>query len=145
MARKSKDPSRKIGAIATREEITILTGFNGFPRGVNDTVEGRYSKKFKNLFTVHAEANLVGLAAGAGISLRGCTVYCSLHPCLPCANLMIQARVARVVCPKMVVEPAGEEIYWFQLSRMVMLEAGIEITEVDNENQGLQPDHGKHG
>lgn len=137
VARKSKDPSRKIGAIATRDNLTVLTGFNGFPRGVNDTIAERYSKQFKNLHTVHAEANLVSLAAGEGISLKGTTVYCSLHPCLPCANLMIQAKVARVVCPKMVIEPEGEEIYWFQLSREVMLEAGIQITEVSNEDGRL--------
>ena len=127
VAVKSKDPSRKVGAIATRDGSVVMTGFNGFPRGVDDRQESRYSKKFKNLHTVHAEANVVALAAGAGVSLKGTTIYCNLHPCLPCANLLIQAGVSRVVCPPAILEPAGEEIYHFGLAIEVLAEAGIVV------------------
>lgn len=130
VARKSKDPSRKIGAIATRDGSIVMTGFNGFPRGVNDRIPERYSKEFKNLYTVHAEANIVSLSACEGVSLKGCTVYCNLHPCWRCANLMIQAGITRVVCPPFVKEPEGQEIYYFDLANAVMREAGITITEV---------------
>ena len=30
----SKDPSRKIGAIAVRDRKILATGYNGFPKGI---------------------------------------------------------------------------------------------------------------
>lgn len=134
ISRKSKDPSRKIGAIATIGNEVVLTGFNGFARKVNDRLPERYKKGRKNLYTVHAEANIVSLAAAGGKSLKGATIYCNLHPCYHCANLLINAGVTRVVCPPMVVEPEGEEIYFFDVAQEVMLEAGIEISEIPNED-----------
>jgi dCMP deaminase len=127
IALKSKDPSRKVGAIAVREEQVIMTGFNGFPRGVDDKISSRYEKGRKNLYTLHAEGNIVSLSSRNGISLKGATVYCNLHPCYACANLMINAGIKRVVCPPAVIEPVGEELYFFDVAIEVMLEAGIEI------------------
>lgn len=134
IAKKSKDPSRKIGAVATRDNAVVLTGFNGFARKVNDRLPERYAKGRKNLYTLHAEANIVSLAAAAGTSLRGTTLYCNLHPCYNCANLLINAGITKVVCPPMVLEPSGQEIYFFDVAREVMLEAGIEISEIPNED-----------
>lgn len=127
IATKSKDPSRKIGAVAVRDEQVIMTGFNGFPRGVDDKISSRYEKKRKNLYTLHAEANIVSLSARNGVSLKGASVYCNLHPCYICANLMINAGITRVICPPAVIEPVGEELYFFDVAKEVMLEAGIEM------------------
>lgn len=127
IAVKSKDPSRKVGAIAVCDEQTVMTGFNGFPRGVDDKISSRYAKGRKNLYTLHAEANIVSMSARKGISLKGATVYCNLHPCYACANLMINAGITRVVCPPAVIEPVGEEIYFFDVAIEAMVEAGIEI------------------
>ena len=44
VARKAKDPSRKTGAIAVRDNIPLMWGFCGFPRRVNDRIEARYSR-----------------------------------------------------------------------------------------------------
>lgn len=134
IAKKSKDPSRKIGAIAVRNEHVVMTGFNGFPRGVNDRIAERYARGRKNLHTLHAEANIVSIAANEGVSLKNTTMYCNLYPCVICANLMINAGVKRVVCPPLVLEPEGQEIYHFDLAEEVMLEAGIEICEVSDED-----------
>ena len=32
----SKDPSKKIGCIAVKDRRIIATGFNGFPKGIED-------------------------------------------------------------------------------------------------------------
>lgn len=133
VARKAKDPSRKTGAIAVRDNVVLMTGFCGFPRGVNDRLASRYDRDTKNLYTVHAEANITALAAREGVSLKGATLYSNLHPCIACANLIIQSGFVRVVCKKLPDNPVRNEIYRFDLAREVMLEAGIEITGVDDE------------
>lgn len=134
VARKAKDPSRKTGAIAVRDNLRLLTGFCGFPSGVDDRIEARYSAGLKNLYTVHAEANVVAKAAREGVSLKGATLYCNLHPCIICANLIIQAGFVRVVCKKLPPNPVRNEIYRFDLAREVMLESNIEICEIDDEH-----------
>lgn len=129
---KSKDPSRKIGAIAVKNEHIVMTGFNGFPRGVEDMHEYRYAREYKNLFTLHAEANVVSLCSRNGVSLEGCTVYCNLHPCYMCAKLLINAGVAAVKCPIYVLEPKGSELYHFGLANMMFKEAGVVVEYFEN-------------
>lgn len=60
-ARKSKD-STKVGAVlVTSENVAILTGYNGPPRGVKDKPE-RFERPVKYLYASHAEANLIAHA-----------------------------------------------------------------------------------
>ena len=40
----SKDPSTKIGAIAVKDKRLVATGYNGFPRGIEDT-EDRWNNR----------------------------------------------------------------------------------------------------
>ena len=54
IAKKSKDRSKKIGAIIVGEGNEIRsTGFNGFPRGVNDDVDDRHDRPAKYAWTEH--------------------------------------------------------------------------------------------
>jgi dCMP deaminase len=133
VARKAKDWSRKTGAIATRDQAVLMTGFCGFPRGVNDRIPERYERSVKNLYTIHAEANVVAMAAREGVSLKGATIYCNLFPCIHCANAMIQAGIIRIVCKALGPNPIRNEIYHFDLSREVLAEAGVEVCEVSDE------------
>ena len=88
----SKDPSTKVGAVIVRPDRTIASvGYNGFPRGVDDTYTTRDDKLLR---TVHAEANAI-LAARE--PLHGYTLYVlPLHPCANCAGLIIQAGIKHV-------------------------------------------------
>lgn len=138
VARKAKDPSRKTGAIAVRNNIRLMTGFCGFPIGVNDRILERYTRENKNLYTAHAEFNVIALSARKGVALEGATLYSNLHPCYECAKLIIQAGFVRVVCKKLPPNPIRNEIYRFDIAREAMLEAGIEITEIDDGNGELQ-------
>ena len=45
---------------------------------------------------VHAEANAIAFAARYGMSLDGGTLYCTDTPCIPCAQLMINAGLTEV-------------------------------------------------
>ena len=70
----SKDPSRKIGAVAVGSKGQILSqGYNGFPRGIDDSIERYNDKETKYRYVVHAEMNVVYNATYNGISLDGAT------------------------------------------------------------------------
>ena len=75
----SKDPSRKIGAVAIGDKGQILAqGFNGFPRGITDSVERYNNRELKYKFVVHAEMNVIYNASYNGVSLDGADLYLSL-------------------------------------------------------------------
>ena len=94
----SKDPSRKIGAIAVRDRKILATGYNGFPKGIEDTSERYNDREIKYRYVVHAEMNCIYNAAANGISLKDSTLYIyGLPVCGDCALGIIQAGVSRVV------------------------------------------------
>lgn len=135
VARLSKDPSTKVGAVVLDADNNILsTGYNGFPRGVNDT-EARYNNRdTKLLFVAHAEANAIAQAARVGARLLGSTmVLTALYPCSNCAKLIIQAGIKKVYAPVMSPEVCNN--HWFAektLSETMFEEAGVEIEEYDS-------------
>jgi dCMP deaminase len=92
----SKDPSTKVGAVIVRPDYTIASqGYNGFPRGVDDSLPIYEDRPLKLLRTVHAELNAI---LSAREPLHGCTVYVTpLCPCANCAAAIIQAGITRVV------------------------------------------------
>lgn len=92
----SKDPSTKVGAyIVDEHNRPVSHGYNGFPKGMDDSPERYADREFKYAHVVHAEMNAI-LAAGR--DLNGCTVYCTHPPCTTCLCSMKQAMVARIVC-----------------------------------------------
>lgn len=93
----SKDPSTKVGAVIIDHQRRILsTGYNGFPRGVEDNKDRYLDKPKKYKLIVHAEANAV---LNARLPLDGSTLYSTKHPCSDCAKLIIQSGVRHVMCP----------------------------------------------
>ncbi len=132
---KSKDPSRKVGAIIISSENQIIsTGFNGFPIGVKDSLDGdtlvRYEKPAKYDFTVHAEINAISFAARAGVSTNNGVLYCSLFPCKECVKAVIQAGIKRVVTFS---DKGADNGYKFDIAHLLLKEAGIEVTLYDRE------------
>jgi dCMP deaminase len=98
VAQWSKDPSTKVGAVIVDPERRIVSlGYNGFARGVLDTV-ARYADRDEKLrMVVHADANALLFARGP---IRGCTLYTwPMLPCAQCAALAINAGIVRVVAP----------------------------------------------
>lgn len=94
----SKDPSRKIGAVAVSDKGQVLaTGYNGFPRGVEDSIERYENKELKSKYVVHAEMNCIYNATYNGISLDGSSLYVfGLPPCSECAKGIIQVGIKEV-------------------------------------------------
>ena len=96
---KSKDPSTKVGAVIVNSGNSIVsTGYNGFPIGVDDSIESRFERPEKYTWTCHAEENAIAFAARNGISTNGATLYCNRLPCCArCTRLAIQAGIRRFI------------------------------------------------
>jgi len=98
IAQWSKDPSTKVGAVIVNERrIVVGMGYNGFPRGVQDTPERLNDRPVKYQFVVHAEENAVLNAAV--FDLSGCTLFATKFPCNECAKVIIQRGISNIVAP----------------------------------------------
>lgn len=90
-----------VGVVVALEGRIITTGYNGAPAGMphcdhaEDFVSGANQVGCTN--AVHAEANALAFAARNGTATNGATLYTTLTPCVPCAQLIINAGIKRVV------------------------------------------------
>lgn len=110
VAKLSKCVSIHVGCILVKEGRIISQGYNGtLSKFIN------CNEKYKNLsgsltsaqrkrhhnwskkFEVHAEDNSLCYAAKEGISVDGCTVYCTHQPCHDCLRRLIQSGIKRIV------------------------------------------------
>lgn len=90
----SKD-SRQVGAVIVRGKNRFVSeGYNGPPAGVEDDPNIDRATKLRR--TIHAEMNAI-LFAQQDVS--GCTIYVTHHPCGPCAAVIAQSGIKRVVIP----------------------------------------------
>lgn len=90
VAARSPDPNTQVGCvITTPNNILLSTGYNGFPRGVQDFPH-RFLRPAKYDFFEHAERNAIYNAARQGVKLDGCIVYLPGMPCKDCARALIQ-------------------------------------------------------
>jgi len=129
VARWSKDPSTKCGAVIVRPDNTVVSlGYNGFPQGIEDTDERLNNRELKYEMVVHAEMNAVLFTREP---VAGCTLYVTPYPpCCRCAVHLIQAKIAKVVAPA--PEPDKLERWGesFKLTRSLFAEAGVDYVEV---------------
>ena len=94
----SKDHATQLGAVIVGPDKEIRsTGYNSFPRGIDDHNPARQKRPVKYLFIEHAERNAIYNAARVGIPLKGCILYCEWPPCADCARGAIQAGIVEIV------------------------------------------------
>ena len=103
-SRLSKARRAQVGAVLVTKQGVTLTGFNGTPAGLSNECEYDYQMlkdASPTLITkpevIHAELNCILKAAREGVSCIDATMYVTLSPCVPCAAMMIQAGVKRLV------------------------------------------------
>jgi len=127
----SKD-STGIGSVAIGDQGQVLAqGYNGFPRGVEDSQERYDVKEDKYKFVVHSEMNVIYNASYNGVSLRDSTLYVwGLPVCSECAKGIIQTGIKRVVMSsrdRISTLPLSDK--WresFDLTKTLFEEAGVE-------------------
>ena len=93
----SKDPSTQIGAVIVSPERRILaTGYNGFPRGIEDD-NRLHIRDQKYQLIVHAEMNAILNAAKHGVQLKGSILFVKgLMVCADCAKHVVQTGIAEI-------------------------------------------------
>jgi len=123
----SKDPSRKVGAVAVGNKGQILSqGYNGFPRGILDSRTRLEDRPTKYKYVVHAEMNVIYNATYNGVSLAGSTFYVTGLPvCSECAKGLIQVGVKRVIMQSMDSETRDTWIESWSHTKAMFDEVGI--------------------
>ena len=98
LARRSTCPRKHVGCVIVDDYNSIVSeGYNGAPGGmphcadVGCIVEGGHCVR-----AIHAEINAIASAARRGVSLKGCRAYCTLLPCIQCAQALVTAGVTVV-------------------------------------------------
>ena len=118
---------RKVGALAVRDKQILSTGYNGAPRDMAHCSEiGCLRQEMKIpsgerhelCRAIHAEQNVIIQAALNGVALKGATIYCTHHPCVFCAKMLINAGVSKIIY-------GGT--YPDEMAGKMLLEAGVEM------------------
>ena len=127
---KSKDESTKIGAVIIDTNNSIVsTGYNSFPRGINDKIKSRQVRPEKYFWFEHAERNAIYNAARIGVSTSNCTIYLSAAiPCVDCARAISNSGIKIVYCEDSIGPLRGEQ--WSkQVDRTLQMfkEAGVTL------------------
>ena len=126
----SKDPSTKVGCVVVGADREIRsTGFNGFPRGINDDEERLTDREKKYPLICHAEENAIMHAARIGVSLKDSTAYVTWPPCSRCARSLIQAGIREIVYPETGKIPE-RWIEDFTISDSMLNEAGVAVRTI---------------
>lgn len=89
----------RVGAVITRDNRIISTGFNGSPPGHDNCceIETENGVLVSKKSTIHAEENAILFAARTGISTENATIYCTHSPCFFCARLIVSAGIRSVI------------------------------------------------
>jgi dCMP deaminase len=106
VAERSTCRRHHMGAIAVRDKHILTTGYNGAPAGAKDCLELGCIRDEMGIISgtrqeicraIHAEQNVIIQAGLHGVSLEGSTVYCTHTPCVLCAKMLVNARIARFI------------------------------------------------
>jgi dCMP deaminase len=129
VARRSTCRRRSVGALLVRDRRLLTTGYNGAPSGLRHCLDigclreemkipsGERHELCRGL---HAEQNAIIQAALHGVGVNGATLYCTNHPCIICAKMLINAGIVRLVI---------RDGYRDDLAAAMFAEAGIEVTQ----------------
>lgn len=131
---KSKDRRTQIGAVIVGSDNEIVsTGYNSFPRGIDDEQEDRQVRPEKYYWIVHAEMNAILNAARIGVSTKNCTMYLTCGvPCSDCCRGIINSGIKKIYCK--IQDTTRNRDHWdahAARSRVMFEESGVEVCFYD--------------
>ena len=106
VAERSTCRRHHVGAVAVKNKHILSTGYNGAAAGLRDCLELGCLRDELNIPSgerheicrgIHAEQNVIVQASLHGVSLEGSTIYCTHTPCILCAKMLVNAKIARFV------------------------------------------------
>lgn len=131
-AERSKDPSTQVGAVIVNDKFKtiISTGYNGFPRGVDDG-EFPWNRDEENWldnkypYIAHAELNAV---VSAHVDLIDHHLYVNLFPCNECTKIIIQSGIKKIYY----LEDKYQDSANVQASKRLLDAVGISYIKLPN-------------
>ena len=96
VAKWSKDPSTKCGAVITDDRRIVSTGYNGFAANVDDSPENYADRAFKLDNVIHCEENAL---LQAREPVNGFQLFVTGMMCSSCTARVIQSGISMVVIP----------------------------------------------
>ena len=91
VAKKSKDPWKKVGAVILRKDNSIASvGYNGFPQGMEENWENRDQRRN---YVIHAEQNALRYIKPE----EGEVIYSTLLPCGDCLKAIAAYKIKKVI------------------------------------------------
>ena len=91
VAKKSKDPWKKVGSVILRGDNSIASvGYNGFPQGAAEDWTNRDERR---KYVIHAEQNALRYIK----PLEGTTLCSTLLPCRDCLRSIAAYQIKRIV------------------------------------------------
>ena len=129
VARRATCLRRSVGALLVRDRRLLATGYNGAPSGLRhcldigclrDELKIPSGERHELCRGLHAEQNAIIQAAFHGVSVNGATLYCTNHPCIICAKMIINAGIRRIII---------RDGYRDDMAEKMFIEAGIEVTQ----------------
>ncbi len=131
---KSKDERTQIGAVIVGKDKEIVsTGYNSFPRGIDENIKERQERPEKYFWFEHAERNAIYNAARIGVSTKGCTMYltCGMV-CADCARAIINAGIVRIFLKRGGGAKSDKWLESAARSEMMFEEAGVSVQYYDD-------------
>jgi dCMP deaminase len=104
----------------------VMPAFNRFPRQIENTPE-RWDRPAKYSRVVHAEVGSVLEAARVGIPTVGLWMYAVWAACGPCAGVIIDAGLTRLIT----LDDSQDPGHWDESIKVgfeMLAEAGVEVT-----------------
>ena len=136
IAKRSKDPNRKIGALIVNDDHKIISlGYNGMPHVLegldNDEIypwakHNLKEEDNKYAYVVHAELNAI---LNANQSVKGCTLYVTYNCCNECCKAIVQSGIKKVVymCKK--------DKSMYNIGRKILMNAGVTVIEYRSDEE----------
>jgi dCMP deaminase len=121
---------RSVGAGLVRDCRILATGYNGAPSKLQhcldigclrEQLKVPSGERHELCRGLHAEQNAVIQAALHGVNTKGATLYCTNHPCVICAKMIINAGVVSIVI---------RDGYQDKLAAQMLKEAGISVKQL---------------
>jgi len=98
---------RKVGAVIVKDKRILSTGYNGAPSGLKhcgqlggclrEQMHVPSGERHELCRGLHAEQNAIIQAAVHGVSIKNSVLYCTTHPCIICAKMIINSGIKEIV------------------------------------------------
>ena len=121
---RSKAERLKVGAVLVNPNRIMAFGYNGTPSGWDNCCEIAHEdgSLITKPETIHAELNALFKFVTEGISTKGCSLFLTHSPCLPCAQSLFLSQLHQVYYHEDYRSDAGVHF---------LRKAGINVTKVD--------------